>query len=80
MKNLKTEGSGKEVETLRRQRRNARLAYIKDPRNINTEETYYKSVKKTVKQEIKIFKMKMLEQNIQLMQHDLHKNNSFQPI
>ena len=51
MRNQKTEGLEKEFENLYEQRRDARLAYIKDPKNTNTNETY-KSLNKAVKQEI----------------------------
>ena len=44
-------------------------------RKTNTKETQ-QSFNKTVKQGIKIFEKKILEQNIQLMKHDFHQNNS----
>ena len=75
-RNPKTEGLGKEVEDLCKQRRNARLMYIKDPKNTNARETY-KSLNKIVKREIKVFKKKKLEHKIQLMEQDFHQNNSY---
>ena len=55
MRNPKTKDLGKEVGNLCKQKRDGRLAYIKDPENTNTKETY-KSLDKAVKQEIKIMK------------------------
>ena len=75
-RNPKTEGLGKEVENLCKQRRNARLVHIKDPNNFNARETY-KSLNKIVKRETKNFKKKKLEQKIQAMEQDFHKNNSY---
>ena len=75
-RNPKTEGLGKEVENLCKQRRNARLVHIKDPNNFNARETY-KSLNKVVKREIKNFKKKKLEQKIQAMEQDFYKNNSY---
>ena len=75
-RNPKTEGLGKEVQNLCKQRRNATLVHIKDPNNFNTRETY-KSLHKVVKQEIKNFKKKKLEQKIQATEQDFHKNNSY---
>ena len=75
-RNSKTEGLGKEVEDLCKQRRNARLMYIKDPKNTNARETY-KLLNKIVKREIKVFKKKKIEHKIQLMELDFHQNNSY---
>ena len=75
-RNPKTEGLGKEVEDLCKQRRNARLMYINDPKNTNARETY-KSLNKIVKREIKVLKKKKLQHKIQLLEQDFHQNNSY---
>ena len=62
-RNPKTEGLGKDVEDLCKQRRNARLVCLKDPNNANARETY-KSLNKLVKRGIKTFKKKKLEHKI----------------
>ena len=75
-RNPKTEGLGKDVEDLCKQRRNARLVYLKDPNNTNARETY-KSLNKLVKRGIKTFKKKKLEHKIQMMEQDFYQNNSY---
>lgn len=55
------EGLGKEVGNLCKQRRDARLAYIKDSKNTNTKGTY-KSLNEAIEQKIQIFKKEKLEQ------------------
>ena len=66
MRNPKIKGLGKYVENLCKQERDARLAYIKDPKNTNTKESY-KSLNKVVKKETKIFQKKISEQNTRPM-------------
>lgn len=61
MRNPKMEGLGKEVGNLCKQRRDARLAYIKDSKNKNTKGTY-KSLNEAIEQKIQIFKKEKLEQ------------------
>ena len=75
MRNPKIKGLGKYVENLCKQERDARLAYIKDPKNTNTKESY-KSFNKVVKKETKILQKKISEQNTRLMEYDFHQNNS----
>lgn len=66
MRNPKIKGLAKYVENLCKQERDARLAYIKDPKNTNTKESY-KSFNKVVKKETKILQKKISEQNTRLM-------------
>ena len=75
MRNPKIKGLAKYVENLCKQERDARLAYIKDPKNTNTKESY-KSFNKVVKKETKILQKKISEQNTRLMEYDFHQNNS----
>ena len=75
-RNPKTEGLSKEVEVLCKQRREARLAYIANPENTNTRETY-KSLNKIVKRDIKAFKKAKLEQRIRMLEEDFKHNNSY---
>ena len=71
-----TEGLGKDTELLCKNRRKARLDFIKDPDNVVVKERY-RSLNKAVKREIKLFKKKKLDSKIQQMERDLCNNNSY---
>ncbi len=73
LRNKHTEGLGKDVELLCHKRRQARIDFINNPRDI---EEQYRTLNKSVKKEIQKFKSQKLESKITQMENDFQNNNS----
>ena len=69
------DGMPLEIEKLCEKRREARLKMLKNPNNVEFKELY-KQLNKDVKKEVKVCKIKEIDERVKQLEHDFKQNNS----